>query len=320
MTVGKKIKSPAKKTGPGKAPSPAEKARAGTKVRASKLSKNASRNLSEQKAAQKKTAKKAEARSSDAVKMAPERAAPGGHSSGSKPASPKAKDPRFAERVKTAYKRSHSSILWLQRQLNDPYVLKAKEEGWRSRAAFKLIEIDEKYKLLKPGQTIVDLGAAPGGWSQYAAQRIGTAKGGPGCVVGIDLLPVEPLPGVILAEMDFTEEDAPDRLMAMIDEAGASRDVDGVVSDMAANTTGHLKTDHLRIIGLSEMAIDFAIHILKPGGFFLTKLFQGGETATLITLLKQNFGVVRHVKPQSSRVGSAELYVLATGFKARTPE
>jgi 23S rRNA (uridine2552-2'-O)-methyltransferase len=243
---------------------------------------------------------------------------PGGHSSGKKKAEPtgKAKDPRFAQRVKTAHKRSHSSILWLQRQLNDPYVIKAKEEGWRSRAAFKLIEIDEKYKLIKPGQTIVDLGAAPGGWAQYAALKVGSAKGGAGCVVAIDLLPIEPIAGVTLAEMDFTDEDAPERLMTMLRDAGASNKVHGVISDMAANTTGHRKTDHLRIIGLTEMAIEFAFDVLKPGGFFLTKLFQGGDTAVIITQLKQRFDVVRHVKPQSSRQDSAELYVMATGFKA----
>ncbi|MFM9974290.1 MAG: RlmE family RNA methyltransferase, partial [Beijerinckiaceae bacterium] len=170
---------------------------------------------------------------------------PGGHSSGKKAApTGKAKDPRFAQRVKTAYKRSHSSILWLQRQLNDPYVVRAKEEGWRSRAAFKLIEIDDKYKLIKPGQTIVDLGCAPGGWAQYAAQKVGSAQGKGGCVVGIDLLPVEPIPGVTLAEMDFTEQSAPERLMQILVDAGGTRLVDGVLSDMAANTTGHRKTDH----------------------------------------------------------------------------
>ena len=240
---------------------------------------------------------------------------PGGHSSGKKKTTGKGVDPRFAQRVKTAYKRSLSSTLWLQRQLNDPYVAKAKEEGWRSRAAFKLIEIDQKYKLLKPGQSIVDLGTAPGGWAQYAAQKIGSAKGGAGCVVAIDLLPVEPIAGVTLVEMDFTDEDAPERLMQIMKNAGGAEAVDGVLSDMAANTTGHRKTDHLRIIGLTEMAIDFALSVLKPGGFFLSKLFQGGETATIITLLKQNFAVVRHVKPLSSRAGSAELYVMATGFK-----
>ena len=239
---------------------------------------------------------------------------PGGHSSGKK-VSGASKDPRFAERVKTAHKRSLSSTLWLQRQLNDPYVKRAKEEGWRSRAAYKLIEIDERHRLLKHGQVIADLGAAPGGWCQYAAKKTGSAMGGSGRVVGIDLLPVEPIPGVLLAEMDFTEADAPDRLRAMLGVASGERAVDGVLSDMAANTTGHRKTDHLRIIGLTEMAIEFALEVLKPGGFFITKLFQGGETAQLITLLKQHFAVVKHVKPQASRADSAELYLLATGFR-----
>jgi 23S rRNA (uridine2552-2'-O)-methyltransferase len=239
---------------------------------------------------------------------------PGGHSSGKKIAA-KSKDPRFAERVYTAHKRSLSSIIWLQRQLNDPYVQRAKEEGWRSRAAFKLIEIDEKHRMLKPGQIIIDLGAAPGGWCQYAARKVGSASGKGGQVIGIDLLPIEPIVGVTLAEMDFTEEDAPDRLRAMLGIETGQRMVDGVLSDMAANTTGHRKTDHLRIVGLTEMAVEFAIEMLKPGGFFITKLFQGGETAAMITLLKRHFAVVKHVKPQSSRADSAELYVLATGFK-----
>ncbi len=238
---------------------------------------------------------------------------PGGHSSGRKPGA--AKDPRFAERVKTAHKRSLSSTLWLQRQLNDPYVQRAKDEGWRSRAAFKLIEIDEKHRLLKRGQTIVDLGCAPGGWAQYAAKRTGSAEGLSGKVVGIDLLPVEPIPGVVLAEMDFTDADAPDRLRALIGATPGERAVDGVLSDMAANTTGHKKTDHLRIIGLTEMAIEFALEVLKPGGYFLTKLFQGGETAQMITTLKQHFATVKHVKPQASRADSAEVYVLATGYR-----
>jgi 23S rRNA (uridine2552-2'-O)-methyltransferase len=255
-----------------------------------------------------------------AAKPAAATRTPGGHSSGKKAAATgKSKDPRFAQHVKTAYKRSHSSILWLQRQLNDPYVIRAKEEGWRSRAAFKLIEIDEKYKLIKPGQTIVDLGAAPGGWAQYAAQKVGSVpgrgEGKRGCVIGIDLLPVEPIPGVTLAEMDFTDPDAPARLMQLLADAGGSSRVHGVLSDMAANTTGHRKTDHLRIIGLTEMAIEFALDVLAPGGFFLTKLFQGGDTALIITQLKQRFATVRHVKPQSSRQDSAELYVMATGFK-----
>jgi 23S rRNA (uridine2552-2'-O)-methyltransferase len=244
----------------------------------------------------------------------PAKKTPGGHSSGAKKVVKK-KDSRFAENVKTAYKRSHSSILWLQRQLNDPYVQRAKAEGWRSRAAFKLIEIDQKHRMLKSGQTIVDLGCAPGGWAQYAAQKTGTVKGGKGCVVAIDILPVEPIPGVVLAEMDFTDQDAPERLRALVLASGGAMPADGVLSDMAANTTGHRQTDHLKIIGLTEMAVEFAHEVLKPGGFFLTKLFQGGESAVIINALKKDFATVRHIKPQSSRADSAELYVLATGFR-----
>lgn len=249
------------------------------------------------------------------VRSAMPKRTPGGHSSGAKKLEGKAKDPRFAQNVKTSYKRSLSSIIWLQRQLNDPYVAKAKEQGLRSRAAFKLIEIDEKYRLLKHGQTIVDLGAAPGGWAQYAAKRVGSDRADAGIVVAIDLLPIDPLPGVMLAEMDFTDNDAPERLLAMIEAAGAKRGVDGVLSDLAGNTTGHRMTDHLRIMGLAEMAAAFAAQVLNKDGYFLAKLFQGGETANLITMLKQQFATVRHVKPLSSRADSSELYVLATGFR-----
>ena len=213
-------------------------------------------------------------------------------------------------RVKTARKRTLSSTLWLQRQLNDPYVARAKREGWRSRAAFKLLEIDEKYELLQPGQRIVDLGAAPGGWSQVAAKKIRSAEGR-GKIVGIDLLDIEPIAGVDFAVMDFLLEDSPDRLKAML-----GSEADAVISDMAGNTTGHKKTDHLRIVHLAELAVDFAGQVLKPGGFFLCKLFQGGETSELVTKLKRDYATVRHIKPQSSRADSAELYVLATGFRA----
>jgi 23S rRNA (uridine2552-2'-O)-methyltransferase len=209
-------------------------------------------------------------------------------------------------RLKTARKRTTSSQKWLQRQLNDPYVERAKREGWRSRAAFKLIEIDDKHKLLKPGQHIVDLGAAPGGWAQVCVKRCAPR----GHVVGIDLLPIEPVPGAELIEMDFMDEAAPERLKTML--GGAA---DGVLSDMAANTTGHKRTDHLRIIGLAEAALAFACDVLAPGGFFLIKLFQGGETTTLITQMKRDFAQVRHVKPAASRADSSELYVLATGFR-----
>jgi len=211
-------------------------------------------------------------------------------------------------RVKTARKRTLSSTLWLQRQLNDPYVAEAKRQGFRSRAAFKLIEIDERYHFLKPGQKIIDLGAAPGGWSQAAAARIGAR----GRIIGIDLLEIEPMPGAEFKVMDFLDEDAPRQLMEWL---GGKADV--VLSDMAANATGHKKTDHLRIIGLVELAADFASRALAPGGSFLAKVFQGGTENELLAGLKRDFAVVRHVKPQASRADSSELYVLATGFRGR---
>lgn len=217
------------------------------------------------------------------------------------------------QRVKTANKRSLSSQKWLERQLNDPYVARAKREGYRSRAAFKLLEIDEKYHILKSGQRIVDLGAAPGGWSQIAAKKVGPK----GKVVGIDLLPIDPMAGVEFIQLDFLDESAPGKLIEML---GGPADV--VMSDMAANTTGHKKTDHLRIIGLAEAAIYFAREILAPGGAFVAKVFQGGTENQLLTDLKRDFSVVRHVKPAASRADSAELYVLATGFRGgadRTP-
>ena len=216
-------------------------------------------------------------------------------------------------RVKTARKRTLSSNLWLQRQLNDPYVARAKREGWRSRAAFKLLEIDEKHHLLQPGQRIVDLGAAPGGWSQAAAKKVKSTEG-KGKVVGIDLLDIEPIAGVDFAIQDFLAPEAPERLKAML-----GGEADGVISDMAANTTGHKKTDHLRIIHLAELAAEFAGEVLKPGGFFLCKLFQGGETGELVTQLKRDYALVRHIKPSASRADSAELYVLATGFRGSRP-
>jgi 23S rRNA (uridine2552-2'-O)-methyltransferase len=215
----------------------------------------------------------------------------------------------LAVRLRTARGRTTAQQKWLQRQLNDPYVARAKRDGLRSRAAYKLSEIDDKYRLLKPGQRIVDLGCAPGGWCQVAAQRVDSINGR-GKVIGIDLLPVEAIPGADIIEMDFMDEDAPARLKAMLDGPA-----DIVLSDMAANTTGHRMTDHLRIIGLAEAALDFANEVLKPGGAFLIKLFQGGETANLVTQMKRDFAQVRHVKPSASRADSAELYVLATGFR-----
>ncbi len=212
-------------------------------------------------------------------------------------------------RVKRTHKFSHSSQLWLNRQLNDPYVKRAKDAGYRSRAAFKLVEMDDKARFLKAGQRLVDLGCAPGGWAQVAAERIGL-KQGKGRIVGIDLLHVDPIPGVELLQMDFMADDAPARLKDLL-----GGPADGVMSDMAANTTGHKKTDHLRIIGLAEAAVEFAREVLAPGGFFLCKLFQGGDSAGLLTQLKRDFALVRNVKPPASRADSSELYVLATGFR-----
>jgi 23S rRNA (uridine2552-2'-O)-methyltransferase len=216
---------------------------------------------------------------------------------------------RLHVQVKTGGKRKLSSKLWLERQLNDPYVAKAKAAGYRSRAAFKLLEIDDKYRLLKPGMAVVDLGAAPGGWSQIAAKRVGSTEG-KGKVVAIDLLEMPEIPGVDFAQLDFMDNDAPDKLTAML---GGKADV--VMSDMAANTTGHRKTDQLRIVGLVETAAAFARDVLKPGGTFLAKTFQSGADADLLAQLKRDFAAVRHVKPAASRQDSSERYVLATGFR-----
>lgn len=212
-------------------------------------------------------------------------------------------------RVKTGKSRSLSSKLWLERQLNDPYVARAKREGFRSRAAFKLIEMDDKYRLLKPGGRVVDLGAAPGGWSQVAAKRVG-AEEGKGKVVAIDLLDMPSIPGVQFEPIDFLDAAAPDRLKEML---GGPADV--VLSDMAANATGHRRTDHLKIVALVETAADFAREVLRPGGAFLSKVIQGGTEGALLASLKRDFASVKHVKPQASRADSAELYVLATGFR-----
>jgi len=217
-------------------------------------------------------------------------------------------------RVKTARKRSLSSTLWLERQLNDPYVARAKREGYRSRAAYKLLEMDDRYHLLKPGGRIVDLGAAPGGWSQVAAERV-KAKEGKGKVVAVDLLDMEPIAGVEFAVKDFNDPDAPEFIKTML-----GGDADGVMSDMAANAIGHKATDHLRIVALAELAADFACDVLAEGGFFVAKVLQGGTEGQLLARLKRDFATVRHVKPAASRADSAELYVLATGFRARRAE
>jgi 23S rRNA (uridine2552-2'-O)-methyltransferase len=213
--------------------------------------------------------------------------------------------------VRSSGKRKLSSKLWLERQLNDPYVAQAKREGYRSRAAYKLIELDDKYRLLKVGMTVVDLGAAPGGWSQIAARRVGAANG-KGQVVAIDLLEMPELAGVSFAQLDFLEQDVPEKLIAMM---GGRADV--VMSDMASNTTGHRKTDQLRILGLVESAAAFACEVLNPGGTFLAKAFQSGADADLLAQLKRDFANVRHVKPAASRRDSSERYVLATGFRGR---
>ena len=211
--------------------------------------------------------------------------------------------------VKTGGKRKLSSKLWLERQLNDPYVAQARRDGLRSRAAYKLIEIDDKYHFLKSGITVVDLGAAPGGWSQIAARRVGAADG-KGKVIAIDLLAMPEIAGVAFAQLDFLSQDAPGKLLKLM--GGRA---DAVLSDMAANTTGHRKTDQLRILGLVEGAAAFAADVLNPGGIFLAKVFQSGADAALMTQLKRDFASVRHVKPASSRQDSSERYVLAMGFR-----
>jgi 23S rRNA (uridine2552-2'-O)-methyltransferase len=218
--------------------------------------------------------------------------------------------------VKTGGKRKLSSKLWLERQLNDPYVAQARRDGYRSRAAYKLIEIDDKYRILKPGMSVVDLGAAPGGWSQIAARRVGAADG-KGRVVAIDVLEMPEIAGVSFAQLDFLSGDAPEKITAMM--GGRA---DAVLSDMAANTTGHRKTDQLRIVGLVEIAAAFASEVLNPGGAFLAKVFQSGADAELLAQLKRDYTAVRHVKPAASRQDSSERYVLATGFRgaAKAPD
>ena len=213
-------------------------------------------------------------------------------------------------KVKTAKGRKLSSTRWLQRQLNDPYVAAAKRDGYRSRAAYKLVEIDDKYKFLKKGRTVVDLGCAPGGWSQVASKRV-QADQQQGMVVGMDLQPVDPIPGVVLLEGDFTDYGVSDRLVEALEE----KPVNIVLSDMAASSTGHKQTDHLRIIGLCETALDFATDVLAEDGVFLAKVLQGGTEKSLLDNLKRNFKSVYHVKPKASRADSSELYVLATGFR-----
>ena len=209
-------------------------------------------------------------------------------------------------KLKAGKRRTPSSRSWLERQLNDPYVARAKREGFRSRAAFKLVEIDDKFHLLKPGARVVDLGAAPGGWSEIAARRAGPS----GRVIALDILEMKPVAGVEFLQLDFLDATAPDRLKVML---GGSADV--VLSDMAANATGHRQTDHLRIMALAEAAAAFAREVLAPGGSFLCKVLQGGTEAALLAELKRDFATVKHVKPPASRADSAELYLLAKGFR-----
>jgi len=213
--------------------------------------------------------------------------------------------------VKTAKRRKASSTRWLERQLNDPYVARAQAEGYRARSAFKLIELDDRYHLLAPGRRVVDLGAAPGGWSQVAVGRVHSTAANP-LVVAIDYLPMDPLPGVRILQQDFLDPSAPDAIRSAL---GAPADV--MISDMAAPTTGHRQTDHLRTIALCEAAADFAVTILKPGGDLLAKVFQGGAEGELLAKLKRNFTAVHHAKPPASRVGSVELYLVAKGFRPR---
>ncbi len=209
-------------------------------------------------------------------------------------------------RLKDQKRRTSSSRAWLERQLSDPYVARAKREGFRSRAAYKLAEIDDKYKVLKPGARVVDLGAAPGGWSEIAAKRVGAT----GRVIALDILDMKPLPGIEFLHLDFLDQTAPARLKEIL---GGKADV--VLSDMAANATGHRQTDHLRIMALAEAAVLFAREVLAPGGVFLCKVLQGGTEATLLAELKRDFESVKHVKPPASRSDSAELYLLARGFR-----
>ncbi|MFO1157721.1 MAG: RlmE family RNA methyltransferase [Reyranellaceae bacterium] len=212
-------------------------------------------------------------------------------------------------RVKTARGRTVSSQRWLQRQLNDPYVAEAKKRGYRSRAAFKLLQLDDQFRFLKPGARVVDLGAAPGGWTQVAVERTKAGKGS-GTVIGIDLTPVEPIAGATVLAKDFYDDDAPAVLTGLL--AGPA---DVVLSDMAAAATGDTQVDHLRIMALAETAHDFARQVLEPGGTFVAKVLRGGTERTLLEQLKRDFTKVRHVKPQASRADSAEMYVVATGFR-----
>ncbi|MBT6096378.1 MAG: RlmE family RNA methyltransferase [Rhodospirillaceae bacterium] len=240
-----------------------------------------------------------------------------GKSSGKGPGKGKGRSARVTSRnlttrVRTARGRKTSSTRWLQRQLNDPYVAEARRLGYRSRAAFKLIELDDQFHFLKPGGRIVDLGAAPGGWTQVAVQRT-TNKDKIGKIVGMDILAMEAVPGATLFEHDFLDDDAPRLLIEALDGPA-----DVVLSDMAASATGHRATDHMRIIALLETALDFAYQVLAPDGAFIGKVLQGGTETQLLAAMKQNFRTVRHAKPPASRDGSAESYVVALGYRGDT--
>jgi 23S rRNA (uridine2552-2'-O)-methyltransferase len=212
-------------------------------------------------------------------------------------------------KVKTARGRKTSSKRWLERQLNDPYVVEAKSRGLRSRAAFKLMQLDDRYKLLKPGDNVVDLGAAPGGWTQVAVSRVKSDKG-KGQVLAVDILEMEQIPGAKVMQLDFTLPGADEKVKA---ELGGP--VDAVISDMAAPTTGHRQTDHIRIVHMCELALQFAEEVLAPGGVFIAKVLKGGTEGELLEKMKKNFTTVRHAKPDASRPDSAEAYVVATGFR-----
>jgi 23S rRNA (uridine2552-2'-O)-methyltransferase len=216
----------------------------------------------------------------------------------------------LTQRLRSTGRRRPSSIRWLERQINDPYVAEAQRLGYRSRAAFKLLQLDDRFHFMGPGRRIVDLGAAPGGWTQVAVERCRPQGGRQGRVVGIDLTAVDPIAGATLLQGDFLDEGAPDRLKAAL-----GGPADAVISDMAAPATGHAKTDHLRIVALAEAAHAFAVEILRPGGTFVTKVLQGGASRDLLAALKRDFAEVRHVKPAASRPDSAEIYVVASGFR-----
>jgi 23S rRNA (uridine2552-2'-O)-methyltransferase len=225
--------------------------------------------------------------------------------SGKNPGSPRG----LSVSLRTTRGRSAAQQRWLSRQLNDPYVAAAKAQGWRSRAAFKLLELDDRFHLIAKGAKIVDLGAAPGGWSQVAVRR-GAAR-----VIGLDLLPIEPIKGAEFVQGDFDESDMPDRLAALL---GGKADI--VLSDIAPNTTGHAATDHIRIVAMAELAFDFAARVLAPGGAFVTKVFQGGSERELLVPMRKVFANVRHAKPPASRRESSELYVVATGFRGTSDQ